>query len=70
VNVALLALAEVEDAASALAVNEDGGFGVGALPFCFGSPILAFKQHVFGMAVCLPCGSGQAAKGGEHGEFS
>jgi len=36
VNVAFLGLAEIEDAASALAVNENGGFGVGALPFCLG----------------------------------
>jgi len=57
VNVAFLGLAEIEDAASTLAVNEDSGFRVGALPFCFGSSILAFKQHVFGVAVHLPCGS-------------
>jgi len=29
-------LAEIEDAASDLAVYQNGGFGVGALPFCFG----------------------------------
>ena len=57
VNFAFLGLAEIEDAASALAVNENGGFRVGALPFCFGFPVLPFKEHVFGMAVCLPCGS-------------
>ena len=53
-------LAEIEDAASTLAVNwrydreavnEDGGFRVGALPFCFGLPVLPFKEHVFGVAV-------------------
>src|SRR5204862_6994703 len=57
VNVAFLDLAKIEDAASALAVNENGGFGVGALPFCLGLPVLPFKEHVFGVAVCLPCGS-------------
>src|SRR5437660_12920760 len=34
VNVALLGLADIENAASTLAVDENGGFGVGALPFC------------------------------------
>src|SRR5205814_8170945 len=57
VNVAFLGLAEIEDAASALAVNENGGFGVGALPFCLGLPVVPFKEHVFGVAVCLPRGS-------------
>jgi hypothetical protein len=33
VNVAFLGLAKVEDAASTLAFNENGGFRVGALPF-------------------------------------
>src|SRR5207253_5586762 len=51
VNFAFLGLAEIEDAASALAVNENGGFRVGALPFCFGLPVLPFKKHVLGMAV-------------------
>ena len=32
-NVALLGLAKIEDAATTLAVNENGGFRVGALPF-------------------------------------
>jgi len=57
VNVAFLGLAKIEDAASTLAVNEYGSFGVGALPFCFGSAVLPFKEHVFGVAVRLPCGS-------------
>src|SRR5437879_8744654 len=57
VNFAFLGLAEIKDAASALAVNENGGFGVGALPFCLGLPVAPFKEHVFGVAVCLPCGS-------------
>ncbi len=35
-NVAFLGLAKIEDAASALAVNKNGGFGVGALRFCSG----------------------------------
>src|SRR5207249_371460 len=46
-----------EDAASTFAVNENGGFRVLALSFCFGSAVLPFKEHVFGVAVCLPCGS-------------
>jgi hypothetical protein len=53
VNVAFLGLTEIEDAASTLAVNEGGGFGVGVFPFCFGLPVLPFKEHVFGAAVCL-----------------
>jgi len=53
VNVAFLGLAEIEDAASTLAVNS--GFRVGALPFSFGFPVLAFKEDIFGMAVRLPC---------------
>ena len=57
VNFAFLGLAEIENAASALAVNEDGGFCVGTFPFCFGSAVLPFKEHVFGVAVRLPCGS-------------
>ena len=40
-----------------LAVNENGGFRVGTLPFCFGLPLLPFKKHVFRMAVRLPRGS-------------
>ena len=36
VNVAFIGLAKIEGVASALAVNENGGFRVGALPFCFG----------------------------------
>src|SRR5205807_5349758 len=56
-NGAFFRLAEIEDAASTLAVNENGGFRVGAFPFCFGLPVLPFKEHVFGVAVCLPCGS-------------
>ena len=57
VNVAFLGLAKIKDAASTLAVNENGGFRVGALPFCFGLTVLPFKEHIFGVAVCLPCGS-------------
>jgi hypothetical protein len=33
------------------AVNENGGFRVEALPFCFGLPVLPFKGHVFGVSV-------------------
>jgi hypothetical protein len=44
VNVAFLGLAEIEDAARIVAINENGGFGVGALPFCFGFPVLPFKR--------------------------
>jgi len=54
VNFAFFGLAKVEDAASTLPVNEYGGFRVEALPFCFGLPILTFKEHVFGETVCLP----------------
>ncbi len=39
---------------STLGINGNGGFRVGALPFCFGLPVLPSKEHVFGMAVCLP----------------
>jgi hypothetical protein len=69
-------LAEIEDAASTFAVNwrhdreavnENGGFGVGALPFCFGFAVLPLKEHVFGMAVYLPCGSGATrSRGGRR----
>ena len=52
-----MTLKPVNMGGSALAVNENGGFGVGALPFCLGLPVVPFKEHVFGMAVCLPCGS-------------
>src|SRR5207249_10044018 len=55
VNVAFVGLAEIENAASTLAVNENSGFRVGAFPSCFGSAVLPFKEHVFGVAVCLPC---------------
>ena len=54
VNVAFQGLAEIEDAASAIAINENGGFRIGALPFCFGFPVLPFREHVFCMSVCLP----------------
>jgi len=47
----------VENAASTLAVNENSGFRIGALPFCFRFPVLPFEKHVFGMAVSLPRGS-------------
>jgi hypothetical protein len=57
VNLAFLGLAEIEDAASILTVNENGGFRVRALPFCFGLPVLPFKEYVFGMTVYLPCES-------------
>src|SRR5262249_41223170 len=57
VNVAFLGLAEIENTASALPVNENGGFRVGAFPFCFSLPVLPFKEHVFCVAVRLPCGS-------------
>src|SRR5258707_13184180 len=57
VNIAFLGLADVEDAASILAVNENGSFRVGALPFSLGFLVLPFEDHVFGMAVGLPCGS-------------
>jgi hypothetical protein len=51
VNGAFLGLAEIQDAASTLAVNENGGFRVGALPFCFGLPVLPFKRALkFGEA--------------------
>jgi hypothetical protein len=56
VNFAFLGLAEIEDAASTLAVNENCGFRIGALPLCFGLSVLPFKEHVFGMAVNLPFG--------------
>src|SRR5947207_2983314 len=51
VNVALLGLADIENVASTLAVDENGGFRVWALPFCFGFPVLALEEDVFGMAV-------------------
>src|SRR5258708_33728353 len=54
VNVAFFGLAEIEDAASTLAVNENSGFRVWALPFCLGLPVLPFKEHVLSMAVPLP----------------
>src|SRR5712692_9958966 len=57
VNLAFLGPANIKDASSILAVNENCGFRVGALPFCFGFPVLPFKEHVFGTAVCLPSGS-------------
>src|SRR5262249_35260407 len=57
VNVAFLSLAEIESAASTFTVNENCGFRVGALPFSFGLAVLPFKEHVFGVAVRLPCGS-------------
>ena len=57
VNVAFLGLAEIENAASTLAVNEDGGLRVRAFPFCFGSAVLTFVEHAFRVAVRLPCGS-------------
>src|SRR5207248_3177367 len=57
VNVAFLGLAKIEDAASTLAVDENSGLSVGAFSFCLGLPVLAFKEHIFGVAVCLPCGS-------------
>jgi hypothetical protein len=57
VNVAFLGLAEMEDAASAFAVDEKGRFRVEALALCFGSVILPFKEHIFGVAVRWPCGS-------------
>jgi 7-cyano-7-deazaguanine synthase len=38
-NDALLGLAEIENAASVLAVNKDCGFRVGAFALCFGSPV-------------------------------
>src|SRR5690349_16061051 len=54
VNVAFLGVAEIENAASALAVNENGGFRVGAFSFCLGPAVLPFIEHVFCVAVCLP----------------
>jgi len=62
VNVTVFGLAKIEDAASTLAVNENCGFRVGALLLCFGLPVLPFKEHVFGMAVRLPCGSLRGAE--------
>src|SRR5712692_271611 len=57
VNFAFLGLAEIEDAASNLAVNENGCSRVRALPLRFGLPVLPFKEHVLGITVSLPCGS-------------